>query len=95
MNSSLRATSLGLLATLFALLPLTLQAETLIIDGIETTATEQAPEPGLQKAAVEAGWGAPRAQSQAVGDPPISSWEYDGFIVFFEYDRVLHTVAKR
>ena len=29
-----------------------------------------------------------------VGEPAISRWEYAGFYVYFENDRVLHTVAK-
>ena len=30
-----------------------------------------------------------------IGEPAISRWEYADFFVYFEYDRVLHTVAKR
>jgi len=28
----------------------------------------------------------------AVGDPPISRWEYNGFSVYFEHDLALHSV---
>jgi hypothetical protein len=35
------------------------------------------------------------AKNVAVGEPPISSWEYPGMVVFFEYDRVIHAVMKR
>ena len=31
----------------------------------------------------------------AVGEPPISRWVYADFVVFFEYDRVIHAVIKR
>ena len=31
----------------------------------------------------------------AVGDPPITTWEYTDFLVYFEYDRVIHSVSKR
>jgi hypothetical protein len=69
-------------------------ADTLIVEGIQKDASQQ-PERGLSKTAVSSKWGEPAAQSDAVGEPPISSWEYDGFVVYFEYDNVLHTVAKR
>jgi hypothetical protein len=29
-----------------------------------------------------------------VGQPPIERWEYPGFIVYFEYRNVLHSVAE-
>jgi hypothetical protein len=30
-----------------------------------------------------------------VGDPPISRWVYDHFTVYFEYDKVLHSVVNK
>jgi hypothetical protein len=69
-------------------------ADTLIVEGIRKDASQQ-PGRGLTKAAVASKWGEPGAQSDAVGEPPISSWEYNGFVVYFENDHVLHTVAKR
>ena len=45
-------------------------------------------------ARVERKFGAPLSKKGAVGDPPIASWEYEDFTVFFEYDRVLHSVEK-
>ena len=44
---------------------------------------------------VEAKYGSPAAKRAAVGDPPISRWEYPNMIVYFEYDRVIHAVMKR
>jgi len=35
------------------------------------------------------------SKKAAVGDPPISRWEYADFTVYFEYDRVVHAVLKR
>jgi hypothetical protein len=35
------------------------------------------------------------SKNSSVGEPPISSWEYEPFVVYFEYDRVIHSVAKR
>jgi hypothetical protein len=50
------------------------------------------PERGARMQAVEAALGAPAERHEAVGDPPISRWDYPGFIVFFEHDRVIHAV---
>ena len=69
-------------------------ADTLIVDGIEKAGGDQ-PQRGLTKADVAGKWGEPAAEKGAVGEPPISSWEYDTFVVFFEADRVLHSVVKR
>ena len=71
------------------------QAETLLIDNVNTTAESATPARGLHKARVAEQLGEPASRQDAVGDPPISSWEYDDFVVYFEYDRVVHTVAKR
>jgi len=41
---------------------------------------------------VTAKFGAPVTKVPGVGNPPISRWEYPGFIVYFEFDHVVHTV---
>lgn len=51
------------------------------------------PARGMTMQRVEAAYGAPASRVPAVGKPPISRWEYPGFVVFFEYDHVIHTVA--
>jgi hypothetical protein len=44
---------------------------------------------------VEARFGAPASRHAAVGDPPITRWDYAQFSVFFEHDKVLHAVIVR
>jgi hypothetical protein len=44
---------------------------------------------------VESKWGAPVQKRGAIGEPPISRWEYSSFIVYFEYSHVIHAVTKR
>jgi hypothetical protein len=51
------------------------------------------PSRGMTMHAVEAKFGAPAARHEAVGEPPISRWDYHGFRVFFEKDRVIHAVV--
>jgi len=50
------------------------------------------PARGTSKAQVEKQFGEPTQRVAAVGNPPISSWVYPGFTVYFEYDHVIHSV---
>ncbi|MDA0679383.1 MAG: hypothetical protein O3A13_07320 [Proteobacteria bacterium] len=53
------------------------------------------PTRGMTQASVEANFGSPQNSRAAVGDPPITRWEYADFVVFFEFDKVIHAVTKR
>jgi hypothetical protein len=53
------------------------------------------PTRGMSQQRVAQEYGEPVSRRGPVGDPPISTWEYDGFVVYFEYDKVIHAVAKR
>ncbi|MCH8303339.1 MAG: hypothetical protein IH912_11355 [Proteobacteria bacterium] len=79
-------------------LPGTVNAQNLDMSGAEGSSTfDQAGKPtrGMTEERVRASFGAPQSTVAAVGDPPISRWEYAEFVVFFEYDRVIHAVTKR
>ena len=39
-------------------------------------------------------FGEPNTRSGPVGDPPISTWQYDSFSVYFEHELVITTVAQ-
>lgn len=52
------------------------------------------PARGLTKANVEAQFGAPDSKVGPNGTPPIYYWEYTDFTVYFEADRVIHSVIK-
>ncbi|MGM0767351.1 MAG: hypothetical protein ACQEV6_04945 [Pseudomonadota bacterium] len=52
------------------------------------------PQTGMSQASVRDTWGTPREIRGPVGEPPISQWHYDGFVVYFEGDRVLHAVLN-
>jgi len=76
----------------------TVNAQNLDMSGAEGSSTfDQAGKPtrGMTEERVRASFGAPQSTVAAVGDPPISRWEYAEFVVFFEYDRVIHSVTKR
>lgn len=51
------------------------------------------PTRGMSMAGVRDAFGEPNTEHPAVGEPPITRWDYDRFSVFFEYDKVLHSVA--
>lgn len=71
-------------------------ADTLLLDGLDMNAPTAGARParGIDMTRVEAQFGAPSERHGAVGDPPITRWEYPGFTVYFEYDRVIHTVVR-
>ena len=61
---------------------------------VQARQSEQSPQNGMTRELVKANFGAPQATSDPVGEPPISSWEYEDYVVYYEYDLVLHTVMK-
>lgn len=70
-------------------------ADTLVIDAVQANADAERPGKGETMAAVEARFGKPQSVIEAVGQPPITRWIYDGFTVYFEGDRTLHSVVHR
>jgi hypothetical protein len=70
-------------------------AETIAVDnGIAVKESDIAtPERGMTMEQVAAKFGEPATKVPAVGNPPISRWEYPGFIVYFEREHVIHSVA--
>ena len=70
-------------------------AETIAVDnGIAIKQTDIAtPTRGMTMDQVASKFGAPVSKVPAVGQPPISRWEYPGFIVYFEREHVIHSVT--
>ena len=87
--------SLAVIAVIASGFLATAGAQTLDMQGISPGDGSDRPSRGMSQDTVESRFGAPSSKSAAVGDPPISKWEYPGFVVYFEYDLVIHTVAKR
>jgi len=86
--------TLTLLALMFGFISVG-NAQTLDMEGTTPAASSGRPTRGMTAASVEQRFGIPEARRAAVGDPPISRWDYKEFVVFFEYDRVIHAVVKR
>lgn len=86
---------LRLIALASLLLGTAAQADTLQMQGISADGEGTRPTRGMTEQSVEAKFGSPKSKNAAVGEPPISSWEYENFVVYFEYDKVIHAVVKR
>jgi hypothetical protein len=69
-------------------------AETIAVDnGIAVKESDVAtPARGMTMDQVSTKFGAPVTKVPAVGNPPISRWEYPGFVVYFEREHVIHSV---
>lgn len=72
-------------------------ADEILVDRVAAIEAAQADHPprGASMNRVLEAHGEPRESSQAVGEPPITRWRYQGFTVYFEHDRVIHSVARR
>jgi hypothetical protein len=69
-------------------------AATVAVDnGIAVKESDLAtPNRGMTMSQVAAKFGTPVTKLAAVGKPPISRWEYPGFVVYFESDHVIDSV---
>jgi predicted ribosomally synthesized peptide with SipW-like signal peptide len=70
-------------------------AETVVVNDQVTVkqSSVDGPKRGITMTQVEARFGAPVTKHATVGEPPITRWDYTGFAVFFERDRVIDTVV--
>jgi hypothetical protein len=68
-------------------------ADVLLMEGIQSAPAVNAPRNGITMAQVRQQYGSPVTEHPAVGEPPITRWDYAGYSVFFEHDLVLHSVV--
>jgi len=84
---------------LVALLTFTFAPTTLLVAAEENIAQQVAessqalPPNGMIGEQVLEQYGKPEKTSDTIGNPPITIWHYEDFSVYFEFDRVIHTVA--
>ncbi|MCF6225514.1 MAG: hypothetical protein L3J22_04315 [Xanthomonadales bacterium] len=77
------------------LLPVTTTADVLLIPDADTSDTRpEFPQNGLSMSTVRQQYGEPLKEHPAIGEPPITRWEYQDFTVFFENDQVITAVQK-
>ena len=75
-------------------------ADTLLVDRVKSERNLSTPRRGMTMAQVERNFGAPSDKlSPAGGDtslhPTINRWVYPNYIVYFERDHVINSVAQR
>jgi hypothetical protein len=89
------ATALTSALCAFAALSSPAWGETVVNDnGIAVKDSDvSTPSRGMTMDQVVSKFGAPANKVPAVGNPPISRWQYPGFIVYFEHDHVIHAVV--
>jgi len=80
------------IAAMLAAVP-AVSADVLIIEKLETARAEMPPR-GMTMDRVQNRFGAPLNVAGPVGEPPITRWDYDGFVVVFEHRHVIHSVQK-
>ena len=91
----MRWTILGGALALALSLPAT--ADQLLVERIQASEgrSAEAPDRGTTMARVRERLGEPGTVRGPVGEPPITRWVYDGVTVYFEHDRVIHSVERR
>jgi len=72
-----------------------LQADVLLIEEVRQAERMELPQNGASMAEVRSKYGEPATAAPAVGDPPITRWDYDRWSVYFEHDLVLFTVLHK
>ena len=71
------------------------QADVLLIEEVRQSERMNLPANGMSSGEVRARFGEPVNKNAAVGDPPITRWNYDSWSVYFEYELVLFTVLHK
>ncbi len=71
------------------------QADVLLIDRVEAKSGVNVPKKSATMNQVRSQYGDPMSERAAVGEPPITRWDYADFIVYFEHQHVITTVLKK
>ena len=70
-------------------------AEVLLIERTQQQHDQVMPKHGQTMQQVETQFGQPLVRRAAVGEPPITRWEYPDYVVYFEHNLVLNSVFKQ
>lgn len=94
--ASRTAMACSILAACVLMTAMSAQADTLVIPLGQQAGqtTSSLPQRGLSGASVTQRYGEPVSRHAAVGEPPISRWDYADFSVYFEHDKVVHSVRQ-
>ena len=100
MNRRFARSALAVALAAAAIAPMTVQADTLLIDRVEAEKALPLPTRGLSMSDIEARYGAPEERLDPRGGqssqwPVINRWVYPSFIVYFEKNHVIDVVARK
>ncbi|VAW91866.1 hypothetical protein MNBD_GAMMA22-1549 [hydrothermal vent metagenome] len=70
-------------------------AETVQMPNNSSSVSIEIPSRGMTMNGVEEHFGEPEAKKDAIGEPPITVWQYSNYTVYFEYKNVIHTVVNK
>ena len=73
----------------------TANSDVLMIQRLQSSQKLDLPLKGTTMNKVESTYGKALSIKGPIGDPPITTWEYENFSVYFEYQHVIHTVAHK
>jgi hypothetical protein len=90
----MKLTVVYLLLSIASLSSVALAEEIIIPVGQQGDEELTLPTNGQSQLEVLTEFGEPNSESMPIGDPAISKWHYEQFIVVFEDDRVLGAVNK-
>ena len=86
---------LGLVLLVSSLYPANINADVLVINDVITSDDRpDLPQNGITQEQVKLQHGEPLLEHSAVGEPPITRWDYTNYSVFFEYNLVITAVLK-
>ncbi len=80
---------------LIALMTSNTYADVLIIDRVNKIQNFDLPKRGSTKTQVLEQFGEPENKKAAIGEPPISVWQYPDFSVYFERNWVINSVVLK
>ena len=98
----MKALTLSLALTAGLLLQAPAQADTLLVERVQSEQGQALPARGQSMTQVETQFGAPQHKHAPVSgpndtkhNPPITRWVYPGFSVYFEHSHVVDAVANK
>lgn len=92
--------SIGILVSAAGFHAAPAKADTLLVDRVKEERSMATPRRGMTMAQVERNYGAPTDKMPTAGGdtalhPPINRWVYPNYIVYFERNHVINSVAQR
>ena len=98
----MKALTLSLALTAGLLLQAPAQADTLLVERVQSEQGQSLPARGQSMKQVEATFGAPQHKHAPIAgpndtkhNPPITRWDYAGYSVYFENSHVVDAVATK